>query len=144
MPKFEHSGVVFDIPAQWWVDTGMVGFKPSERWYRPGPSEPGFSLEEGPILILRIGDVAPPEVDLDSSGMLRGTTEVLRLLRSIRRGDAIPPIQVVKLRPGTTHTHRILHGAHRFYCSVGAGFSHVPAIEVKALLPETRGPLDAQ
>ncbi len=37
---------------------------------------------------------------------------------------------VVRLPDGSASSHRLYHGAHRFYCSVAAGYSHVPAIEV--------------
>ena len=66
----------------------------------------------------------------NDNGVETAQERVLSLLNGFRRGDRIPPLQVVRLPEGFECSHRLYHGAHRFYCSVAAGYSHVPAIEV--------------
>ena len=73
---------------------------------------------------------------------------VVRVLRGFIEDSAIPPVKVEKEPPDSDYRYKLRDGTHRFYCSVAAGFSHVPAIEVKPSLlfhepscqhgPETR------
>jgi hypothetical protein len=53
---------------------------------------------------------------------------VLRLLRRFRAGDSIPPVEVVVCPPGYAYPYKLTHGAHRLYCSLAAGFTHIPAV----------------
>jgi hypothetical protein len=93
------------------------------------------SLENLEIQIVRIEDVEPVRRNL-SHGVFNDDVErarparerVSRLLLGFRRGDAIPPVELVKLPRGSTYTYRLFAGAHRFYCAVAAGFTHVPAV----------------
>lgn len=40
----------------------------------------------------------------------------------------MPPVEVVAAEPHSAQPLRLVHGAHRLYCSLAAGFSHVPAV----------------
>jgi hypothetical protein len=57
---------------------------------------------------------------------------VVSLLRGFREDAAIPPVHVVRLGPGSPYRFKLNAGAHRFYCSVAAGFKSVSAIDVTA------------
>jgi hypothetical protein len=52
---------------------------------------------------------------------------VLKILRGFVNDDPIPPVWVVRDQAGT---YALRNGAHRFYCSIAAGFTQIPAIEV--------------
>ena len=54
---------------------------------------------------------------------------VLRILRGFRFDDAIPPVEIVEGQAGYPYRYKLVHGAHRFYCSLAAGFKCVPSIE---------------
>jgi hypothetical protein len=54
---------------------------------------------------------------------------VLSLFRGYQESAAIPPVEVIKLAPGAAYKYRLTHGAHRFYTSIAAGFSHIPAVK---------------
>ena len=129
MPPFRHAYLIDALPDDWWDEAGMTGFVPNGLTFRIGPCEPRLDLERRPVLILPINDVEPLEGRRLTYGMFRDKESVLKILRGFRNGDAIPPIQVVKLPDGAPFSHRIYNGAHRFYCSVAAGFTHVPAID---------------
>lgn len=53
---------------------------------------------------------------------------VMRLLDGFLSDAAIPPVELIRIGGIGQVRFRLHHGAHRFYCSVAAGFSHVPAI----------------
>ncbi len=53
---------------------------------------------------------------------------VISILTGFRTGSAIPPVEVVLEPEGSNFRYKLVHGAHRFYCSLAAGYSHVPAI----------------
>ena len=57
---------------------------------------------------------------------------VVRILRGFVSGEKIRPVEVKCEPPESPYRYKLHHGAHRFYCSLAAGFSHVPAV-IKAL-----------
>jgi hypothetical protein len=42
---------------------------------------------------------------------------------------AIPPIELVDTPAGSLFRYKLTAGTHRLYCSLAAGFTHVPAVE---------------
>jgi hypothetical protein len=42
---------------------------------------------------------------------------------------AIPPIELVGTPAGSLFRYKLTAGTHRLYCSLAAGFTHVPAVE---------------
>lgn len=63
--------------------------------------------------------------DSEEEGTAR--ERVLRILRGFRLDNAIPPVEIVEGQH--PHRYKLTHGAHRFYCSLAAGFTSVPTIE---------------
>ena len=53
---------------------------------------------------------------------------VVSILCGFRDGAEIPPVEVVPAPQGSAHLFKLTHGTHRLYCSLAAGFTHVPAI----------------
>lgn len=54
---------------------------------------------------------------------------VVSILRGFMAGAKIPPVEVVCEPPGSRYRYKLVNGTHRFYCSLAAGFSHVPAVK---------------
>ena len=83
------------------------------------------------IEIVRIFDIGP----VRRQPLFRDNEEhsaaerVRSILEGIRLGKPIPPVEIVASLPGRTWRYELTHGAHRLYCSLLAGFSHVPAVE---------------
>ncbi len=65
--------------------------------------------------------------DSEEEGSAR--ERVVRILRGFRFDNAIPPVEIVEGQAGYPHRYKLVHGAHRFYCSLAAGFKCVPSIE---------------
>lgn len=130
--RFLHRDVEYSIPDEWWLEVGMADFHSQERSFRPAAS-PWPDL---PVFEVAIGDVQPL-VRKGTHGVFNDNPDagsahdrVVRILRGFRDGTAIPPIEVARLSGGSSVKFKLIHGAHRFYCAVAAGFSSVPAVEV--------------
>jgi hypothetical protein len=130
--RFLHRDAEYFLPDEWWVEAGMTGFRPQQRLFRSGASPwPDLAVFE-----VAITDVQPL-LRNGSHGVFTDNPEtgsaqhrVVRILRGFRERAAIPPIEVARLPDGSSVRFKLIHGAHRFYCSVAAGFSHLPAVEV--------------
>jgi len=107
----------------------MAGYRPSRTAYRWQPA----TL---PVFEVPIADVAPCWRELSHSvfndNPLEGTARdrVVRILRAFRDDVALPPVELVRAKPGSECVFELHHGAHRFYCAVAAGFISVPATDV--------------
>jgi hypothetical protein len=116
--KIEHHELKIEFPDEWWAEAGMADFVPPTRRYR--------TIADSKILTVSIQDVGP--VDDTRRQIFRDKADVLKILRGFRLGDAIPPVEVVDGKPDYGHPYKLIDGTHRFYCSLRAGFTHVPAI----------------
>lgn len=107
----------------------MVSWRPPGNSYNAAASD-----ASKPVVLVEIVDVEPLDRHL-SHGVFNDSPEfgsahdrVVNLLRGFAQGTPIPPIDLVALEPGGVHKYRLRHGAHRLYCALAAGFSHIPAI----------------
>lgn len=113
----------------------MNAFRPSTPSYLPGAPEKGYGLTGGEtVMPIPVASVEPLRRNL-SHGVFNddhrpARTRVVDLLKGFRNDDRIPPVLVKWLPDGSAYSYRLSAGAHRFYCSVAVGYSHVPAIEV--------------
>jgi hypothetical protein len=55
---------------------------------------------------------------------------VVRLLKWFRDDAPVEPVCVARLPARAADRLKLVHGPHRFYCAVAAGYSHNPAVEV--------------
>ena len=122
-----HHGLKIPLPDCWWAETEMADFVPQARAFRPDRRAKG-------VFEVSLQEVAPlkrkPGVGIFNDNEEATARErVLRILRDFRDDAEIWPVHLVKLAPGDAFGYRIGHGSHRFYCSLAAGFSHVPAFE---------------
>ena len=127
---FRHGSRDFeDLLDEWWNAAGMDAFQPREVAY---DSEREYRNRE--VSLVPIVDVEPLERKL-SHGVFNDSAEsgsardrVVSVLRGFRDGVRIPPVELDRLDPSDAYRYRLRHGAHRFYCCLAAGFTHVPAI----------------
>jgi hypothetical protein len=124
-----HNDFEFEISDEWLAEAGLIGFVPSHQSYLA--DHQAFR----DIFEVRIADVAPVRRNLscgvfndDADTRLTAKERCMKILRGFANGDAIPPVLIVKQNPDTRYLYRLTHGAHRFYLSIGAGFTHVPAV----------------
>lgn len=126
---FTHHGLRIELNDDWWTEAEMVGFVATTIAYRFTPN----SLKVQEISEVCIEDIGPvhrgPGVGIFNDSE-EGTARerVVRILRGFRSGDAIPPVAIVEGRPPYPFRYKLSHGVHRFYCSLAAGFTHVPAV----------------
>lgn len=118
----------FVLTDDWWNEANMSAFVRKTRSYKAASSPRGQ-----PIFEVAIEDVGPVRRQY-----LQGCTEtehktakerVLRLLRGFSANDAIPAVEVVEAPSGSGYRYELTHGAHRFYCSLAAGVTHIPAVK---------------
>lgn len=124
-----HHDLRIDLDDAWWNEAGMNGFVPLGRTFRPDLE----AVKGETVFEARIDEVAPlrrnPGVGIFNNNEEATARErVVRLLKGFRNGDAIPPVELVPDAAFEGCRYKITHGSHRFYCSLAAGFSYVPAI----------------
>ena len=128
--KLTHHELQLELDADWWIEAGMIGFVPAERSYRVDLN----AFPNRRVYEVRIDEVGPVHRNQDV-GIFNDNDEatarerVLSILQGCRSGAAFPPIEVVKGRLNYEYAYKLVHGTHRFYCSLAAGFTHVPAVD---------------
>jgi len=86
------------------------------------------------IITVKIEEVSPvrrnPGVGIfNTSAVATAKDRVISILKGFRAGSAFPPVEIVLEPEGSKFRYKLVHGAHRFYCSLAVGFSHIPAIK---------------
>jgi hypothetical protein len=131
--RIVHQDVEYSLEDDWWTEAGMVRFEPPARSYRAslltGSRQPHIEVAVKDVEPLRRNLTHGVFNDGGESGSAR--QRVVNILCAFREDVALPPVEVARLPSDALHAYRLKHGAHRFYCSIAAGFSHVPAIEVE-------------
>jgi len=108
----------------------MSSFVPSSRSYR-------VDLQKFPdCSCVPIDEVEPVKRQLshgifndDQETGLTAKERVINILLGFVNASALPPVEIVKVSVVNSHAYRLTHGAHRFYLSIAAGFTHVPAVK---------------
>lgn len=127
---FFHHDLQIDLPDAWWHEAEMDSFHPPSSCYRAAPQ--GGSGER--IFEVPLHEIAPVRRNT-GVGIFNGNDElsahdrVVRILIGFRAGDGIPPIELVDMPVGSPYRFKLTAGTHRLYCSLAAGFTHVPATE---------------
>jgi hypothetical protein len=128
--RFVHRGFAFEVNDEWWAEAGMSRFAPASRTYHVDTNRfPNFCE-------VRIDDVDATRRQLNH-GVFNDDAEtgrsakdrVISIFRGFLNSSALPPVEVVRLPPGASSRYKLTHGAHRFYLSIAAGFTHVPAVK---------------
>jgi len=118
--KIEHRDLRFEFSDDLWAEAEMVGFTARTQAYR--------TRVGAEVFVVKIDHVGPVD-RVRRHKLLRDRSSVLDILQGFRIGDAIPPVEVVLGKPGYGHQYRLTNGAHRLYCSIAAGFTHIPAVQ---------------
>jgi hypothetical protein len=114
----------FEIPDEWWTESGMDGFRPSGTAYRSAMKACSIQLRQ----------IEPPfrslQRPLDFHGFDRA--RLLDVLTGIANRSEIPPVPLRELpRPDQyfrlPYQYQLFDGFLRFYASVAAGFECIPA-----------------
>jgi len=131
--RFRHHDLEFELDEERWSAAGMDGWKPSSPSYRVDHDRFPNTFE------VSIADVDPLRQRRLSHGIFNDDAEtgrsardrVIEILRGFVEDVAIPPVQIVRIPGCGPRMYRLYHGAHRFYLSIAAGFTHVPALKGK-------------
>jgi len=135
--KFFHHDLQIELDDAWWAEAEMDNFIPAEKTYRVDIE----AAKGRKVFEVSIDEVSPvrrnPGVGIFNDNREASARErVVSLFRGFRTGSAIPPVEIIPEPAGGDFRYKLVAGAHRFYCSLAAGFSHVPAVEgfdIKAL-----------
>ena len=128
--KLYHHDLKIELDDTWWAEAGMEGFVPLTRAYlvdiKAAKGREPFEI--------RIDEVKPvrrnPGVGIfNDNDEASARDRVVSILRGFRTGSAIPPVEVVFEPAGSDFLYKLVAGAHRFYCSLAAGFTHVWAVK---------------
>jgi hypothetical protein len=125
MPNFPCS---FEIPDEWWIESGMTTFTAQGRAYRSSGNAQLVPLEEIEPLFCKSMKCR------DWCGFDR--ERMIRILNSIASGDELKPVPLValpysELPSRAAYAYRALDGFHRFYASIAAGFECLPASVIR-------------
>jgi hypothetical protein len=121
MPNFPCE---FEIPDDRLAESGIGNFSPRTTAYRS-------SADVRPITLVKVAPLLRfKSVPKDWRGLEQN--RFVDLLKGFVADDFIPPVPVVQL-PDSNHLVRLSYrycigdGFHRYYASILAGFSHLPA-----------------
>jgi hypothetical protein len=126
-----HHGYLVELADDWWDEADMKNFVPKAICYKASHVRPNGQ----PIVIIALSDVADvgPErrkigIFRDSSDGVRAQKRVTDILRGFRLNETLPPVVVRQNELDSSQRYRLHDGAHRFYLSLIAGFTHIPAV----------------
>lgn len=118
-----HFPCEFEIPDAWLSEAGMISFKPMASSYLP----------DAEAALIPLTAIEPVPRFTTHSKDWRGfdRERLIRLLKGFVAGDAIEPVPLFEMPQfefaHSPYRYRVLDGLHRFYGSIAAGFSHLPA-----------------
>lgn len=121
--KIYHHDLQIELADSWWIEAGLEGFFPKTRAYLV--SDEGIKGRK--LYEVRIDEIRPVERN-PGVAIFRNKNDVIRILQGFKSGSAIPPIDIVFELPDSKFRYKLVDGTHRLYCSLAAGFSHVPAV----------------
>ena len=123
----KHHDLEIELPDEWWEEACMACFRPKACMYY-------IDRDAYPeVRAVPIDEVAPvfrsPGVNIFNDRKEETARErVLRIFSWFRSGAEIEPIKIIEGSADDEYPYRLTEGVHRFYCSLAAGFSHVPTI----------------
>jgi hypothetical protein len=121
MPKFPCE---FELADEWLKEAGMTGYVPAGRCYRSA-----VTVATVPLI-----QIEPPSRNPEVRPEWRGfdRPRLISVLQGIVSGAEMPPVPLQVIAngheiPPAPFTYRVCDGFHRFYASLVAGFTHLPA-----------------
>ena len=109
----------FEIKDKWWLEADMHNFTRLGNSYK--------SLENKSLKIIPIKDIQPRRrtKPVGYKGFVK--QRMLYILKGFRNNESIPPIEVIKI-DNSDYLYELHDGFHRFYASVAAEYTEIPAI----------------
>lgn len=128
--RFAHNDFQFEIDDEWWTEAGMQAFVPKTRSYRVD-AQMFQNCWELPIVEVEATrrQLSHGVFNDDAETCRSAKNRVISILRGFLDDAPMPPVEVVRLPAGASNTYKLTQGAHRFYLSIAAGFTHVPATQ---------------
>jgi len=125
----------FEFPDDCWEKAGMNTFKPSACAYSvigpPYPQDACLPASSPPWSLVAIREIEPCSRQLTqgipAAPLFATKGRLIRILRGFENNDPMPPIWIYEAKTNG-YRYRIQHGVHRFYSSIAAGFTHIPAV----------------
>jgi hypothetical protein len=114
----------FELPDEWWVEAGLMGFTSRGRAYG----------STAIAVLVPLREIEPPPRNPERPLSWRGfdRARMISVLVDIATGAEIAPVSVVRLPevefPPSPYRYRVRDGFHRFYASVAAGFECLPVV----------------
>jgi hypothetical protein len=118
--QISHHGRVVELDDAWWSEAEMGDFVPSRPHYR-------FDESNRSVFIVPLLDVSPVGRDHLAHGLFRSRKAVVDILKAFRTDAPLPPVEMVSRTSGP-YPYTVTEGVHRIYCSIFAGFTHIPAV----------------
>src|SRR5881628_2272718 len=125
MQFIRPNGSAFEIPDSWWKRADMKGFIPKTASFVAGEPEMDTICRE--IQIVNLADIEPVTRAIGQGGFFED--RLASILEAIRSDTPLPPIKIHIPRTPIAggYRYRLYHGYHRYYASIAAGFSEIPA-----------------
>lgn len=120
--KITHHNLEIELKDAWWEEAKMNSFFPKSRTYQVDSK----AFVDRPVFEVNIADISPvcrnPGVGIFNNNKEASARErVVSILRGFSSGAKIPPVEVVP-QPNCNEFHyKLVHGVHRFYCSLATG-----------------------
>jgi hypothetical protein len=117
------SGLLFDIPDEWWVCTDMDRFSRGESQFWAGSQN---------VQIVPLAEVEPPSGDAGIPPFKK--YKLIPVLFGFQSPESsLPPVHVLlKNFPGP-YRFKVYDGYHRYYASVAAGYPNLPVVLMESV-----------
>ena len=121
--KTSPTGVVFDIPDDWWEFAEMERFdRASGRFYYYG-GQPDTELAQ----VVDLASVEPPTRAVGTP-LFRKYKLVPVLFAFSSPECSLPPVKVDLLPEPQGYRYRVTNGLHRYYASAAVGYTGLPVV----------------
>lgn len=116
-----ESDTRFGIADDWWHFCDMETWSPRSPYF---PYDPEIT---GSVTIVALSEIEPPK-RAKGVPMFRKYKLVPVLLAFQSPECALPPVELLQLDDRGPKRYALQNGFHRFYASVAAGYSKIPAV----------------
>lgn len=130
--KFYHRDLKIELENTWWIDAGMENFTPKRKAYRVDKKK----VKGKRNFEIRIDEISPVRrnkgVNIFNDCIATGRSardRVVCFLSRFVNNAVIEPVKATLESSDSEFCYQLKDGTHRLYCSLAAGFTHVPAIK---------------
>jgi ParB-like chromosome segregation protein Spo0J len=110
------------IPDEWWVFCGMPDWNPASEYFP-------YRSSEASVEIVELADIVPPARSERTPNFRK--YKMVPILLAFQSPECfLPPIKIREILDAGGARFEVANGFHRYYASIAAGYSHIPAIVV--------------